>query len=446
MRHTLFLALCWLLLSGMLVEAASIDLRIELDDSSQQIKVGDEFLLKVTAGPSGTRILSATAVFSSGNENIEFVNDPSLTTSGTLFTPLDLNQIVSGEWVMSGTSSSGSAVTVGTANARLGKIKVRAKASGPVMLQLNTAASEFSESLRAQHTVNPIQQDTITIGGAAPPPPPPPPASDLPLTLTSSAFSNNGVIPGKYTCTDYNREEGTGMNPPLTISNIPAGTESMVLIMDDLDAVTGQNEFVHWVIWNIPVSGNSAVITENTIPAGAFQGDNGYSQQRYAGPCPPTDGRVHHYRFRVYALDATASELLTTASSLSKSGLLFEMGVTDEQTNTFQPPVLGMAQLTGQYSILITDEELPAEPVEPSPPPPTPPPILPATEESGECSSDNQCGGGLHCIAGKCNSILLKIKDILNNMGNRYPTALQKVSAIAGVLKEYFTGASRIVP
>ena len=51
------------------------------------------------------------------------------------------------------------------------------------------------------------------------------------MDLKSTAFENNGQIPAKYTC------DGEDVNPSLEISNIPVGIKSLVLIMDDLDAL-----------------------------------------------------------------------------------------------------------------------------------------------------------------------------------------------------------------
>ena len=109
-----------------------------------------------------------------------------------------------------------------------------------------------------------------------------------PLTVNSSAFENNTLIPAKYTC------DGADVNPPLTVKGIPEGTKSLVLIVDDPDAVTGM--WVHWVVWNIPPTGN---IAEDAVPG--TEGLSTYRQQAYGGPCPPYG--THRYFFKVYALD-----------------------------------------------------------------------------------------------------------------------------------------------
>ena len=50
------------------------------------------------------------------------------------------------------------------------------------------------------------------------------------MTLTSPAFEQGGQIPSKYTC------EGDDVSPPLAWDGVPAGTKSLVLIIDDPDA------------------------------------------------------------------------------------------------------------------------------------------------------------------------------------------------------------------
>jgi len=112
------------------------------------------------------------------------------------------------------------------------------------------------------------------------------------LRITSPAFDANNMIPSKYTCT------GQGINPEINISDIPAKTKTLALIMDDPDAPNGG--FVHWVMYNIPVQSN---INENSAPG--TEGNNGKKENKYAGPCPPSG--THHYHFKVYALDADLS-------------------------------------------------------------------------------------------------------------------------------------------
>jgi Raf kinase inhibitor-like YbhB/YbcL family protein len=111
------------------------------------------------------------------------------------------------------------------------------------------------------------------------------------MQITSSAFNDNESIPAVYTC------KGQGINPPLAIAGVPAQAKSLVLIMHDPDAPSG--DYSHWLVWNI--SPQTTTITENSAPAGAVEGPNGSGNNKYAGPCPPSG--THHYKFDLYALD-----------------------------------------------------------------------------------------------------------------------------------------------
>ena len=108
------------------------------------------------------------------------------------------------------------------------------------------------------------------------------------LKLISTVFSHNGHIPPLYTC------EGKNINPPLKVENIPEGTKTLALIVEDPDAPRGT--FDHWIMWNI--SPNEA-IAENSNPG--ISGTNSFGKTGYGGPCPPSG--EHRYFFRVFALD-----------------------------------------------------------------------------------------------------------------------------------------------
>jgi Raf kinase inhibitor-like YbhB/YbcL family protein len=108
------------------------------------------------------------------------------------------------------------------------------------------------------------------------------------LSVTSPAFKDKDPIPAKYTC------QGQNVNPPLAIGNIPEGTKSLVLIIEDPDAPGAT--FNHWVVWNIPPTGS---IEENSAPG--VQGSNSAGKNSYMGPCPPSGS--HRYFFKTYALD-----------------------------------------------------------------------------------------------------------------------------------------------
>src|SRR5215212_6504362 len=84
-------------------------------------------------------------------------------------------------------------------------------------------------------------------GGGAPAGPPRLP----PLIMTSSAWEDGGVIPDKYT----QKAGPTSPSPELKWSQVPAGTQSFVLLMHDPEPVLNKGskmDITHWLVWNIP--------------------------------------------------------------------------------------------------------------------------------------------------------------------------------------------------
>ena len=109
------------------------------------------------------------------------------------------------------------------------------------------------------------------------------------MRISSPAFEDEGDVPVKYTC------DGDDLSPPLRIEDIPEGTVSLVLVMDDPDAPMGTWD--HWVAYDIePLS----EIPEG-VPELGTAGSNSWGNTGYGGPCPP--GGTHRYFFQVYALD-----------------------------------------------------------------------------------------------------------------------------------------------
>jgi len=116
------------------------------------------------------------------------------------------------------------------------------------------------------------------------------------MILESPAFENGGIIPQKYGYKNGN------ISIPLKISEIPEGTKSLALIMDDPDAMGAVGKvWVHWVLWNI--STNTKEILENSIPEDSIEGKTDFNEIGYGGPAPPD--KEHTYIFKLYALDIT---------------------------------------------------------------------------------------------------------------------------------------------
>jgi Raf kinase inhibitor-like YbhB/YbcL family protein len=123
------------------------------------------------------------------------------------------------------------------------------------------------------------------------------------LALTSTAFTDGGAIPKRYTC------EGQDISPPLAWTGVPEGTKSLVLIVDDPDAPdpkAPKRTWVHWVLYDIPAS-TTALPEGGALPAGTRQGRNDWGRTGYGGPCPPI-GR-HRYFHKLYALDGILGDL-----------------------------------------------------------------------------------------------------------------------------------------
>jgi len=114
------------------------------------------------------------------------------------------------------------------------------------------------------------------------------------MILESLAFKNGGNIPRKYGYKNGN------LSVPLKISKVPEEIKSLVLIMDDPDAMGAVGKvWVHWVLWNI--SPNTQEIIENSIPLNSIEGKNDFNEIGYGGPAPPD--KEHTYIFKLYALD-----------------------------------------------------------------------------------------------------------------------------------------------
>ncbi len=118
------------------------------------------------------------------------------------------------------------------------------------------------------------------------------------IELNSTSFKNNQEIPTKFTC------DGQDISPALSWSGVPENAKSLVLIVDDPDAiqVVGKT-FIHWNLVNLP-----ADITElpenfsvDKYPS-AKELKNSSGKEKYMGPCPPK-GQKHRYFFTLFAMD-----------------------------------------------------------------------------------------------------------------------------------------------
>jgi Raf kinase inhibitor-like YbhB/YbcL family protein len=157
-----------------------------------------------------------------------------------------------------------------------------------------------------------------------------------PMTLTTTAFTDGGVIPAKYT------QAGEQVSPALTWTNTPPGTVTFVLHMHDLEVARNRttDDQLHWLVWNIP--GTATGLPEG-VPQGADRPDGSHqvsaSGPVYRGPGAPAAGPPHHYTFEILALDtkldvAAAADAFETRANVMKA---------------LQGHVLGRAVLMGLF-------------------------------------------------------------------------------------------------
>jgi Raf kinase inhibitor-like YbhB/YbcL family protein len=123
-----------------------------------------------------------------------------------------------------------------------------------------------------------------------------PPAT---ISLTSSAFENNAPIPRQYTA------DGQDISPPLSWNYLPTGAVSLALIVDDPDA-PGAAPFCHWLLADIPPALPGILQGAQYLPPTVIAGVNDFGKLGYSGPDPPP-GKLHHYHFRLFALDSLLS-------------------------------------------------------------------------------------------------------------------------------------------
>lgn len=151
------------------------------------------------------------------------------------------------------------------------------------------------------------------------------------MKLSSPAFADRQEIPRRHTC------EGDDSAPALQWSDVPAGAQSLALIVDDPDApdpAAPRMTWVHWVVFDIPPAAAALPDGGRPLPAGTHEGLNDWKRAGYGGPCPPV-GR-HRYFFKLYALD---SRLAPSLQRPTKAQL----------ERAMQGHVLATAQLMGTY-------------------------------------------------------------------------------------------------
>jgi Raf kinase inhibitor-like YbhB/YbcL family protein len=148
------------------------------------------------------------------------------------------------------------------------------------------------------------------------------------LQLKSPAFAEGSTIPRKYT------RDGDNVSPPLQWSGAPRGTRSFALLCEDPDAPSGT--FRHWAVANIPSDKNALSEGLGQDTDGCDVAANDFGRAAYDGPAPPRGHGLHHYHFRLAALDVEAIPVSPDESAT-------------ELWNAVRPHIVAEAQTVGTY-------------------------------------------------------------------------------------------------
>lgn len=148
------------------------------------------------------------------------------------------------------------------------------------------------------------------------------------LEVKSPAFAEGSAIPRKYT------GDGENISPPLQWSGAPRGTRSFALICEDPDAPSGT--FRHWAIANIHAHENGLSEGFGETVDGCTFGRNDFGRAAYDGPLPPVGHGLHHYHFRLAALDVEEIDASEDATA-------------EELWGAVRPHILAEAETVGTY-------------------------------------------------------------------------------------------------
>lgn len=142
-----------------------------------------------------------------------------------------------------------------------------------------------------------------------------------PIIMTTNAFEDGGVIPAKFV-------GQMGVSPELKWTQVPPGTQSLVLLMHDPEPSLNRSllDVTHWLVWNIP--GTSTGLQEGVAAAAELPDGTRQVSLRsngYMGPGAPA-GPYHHYTFELFAVDtkvdvpqATSQQAADTRAAVMKA-------------------------------------------------------------------------------------------------------------------------------
>jgi hypothetical protein len=190
--------------------------------------------------------------------------------------------------------------------------------SAPSSASATSSAASSSVSASASASGSPVP-----VASATPNPnDSPTPLPSVPgFSLTTAAFHTDGVIPARFTC------DGRDVSPAMAWTGTPAGTQWLVLIVDDLDA----HNFTHWIAYAIAPGTTRLAEGAGAASSQLAQGTNDFGKVGWGGPCPPSG--THRYVFTLYALAAPlglsgAPDAKTVHAALAKAQILGKASIT----------------------------------------------------------------------------------------------------------------------
>lgn len=134
------------------------------------------------------------------------------------------------------------------------------------------------------------------------------------INITSSGIEN-GYIADRFGKFGEQKMEGVPTRSlPIQWSNLPEGTKSIALVMQDYDAIPVCGfSWIHWLVVDIDPARTGLEEDASRTDSSLIQGKNSLASkqvcgdqpdhitQYYGGPRPPD--KDHEYEVRVYALD-----------------------------------------------------------------------------------------------------------------------------------------------
>lgn len=155
------------------------------------------------------------------------------------------------------------------------------------------------------------------------------------MKIISPSFKNNEPLDIAFAYFDCG---GKNLSPELRWSEVPERTKSFVLICDDPNGPKANEPFVHWLVYDIPGTTTKLAQGESFQSISAHQGMTDFRQSHYNGPYPPKGSGMHHYHFKLYALDI---EQLAVNNNSEKATIIKAM----------QGHVLAQAEIIGLFEI-----------------------------------------------------------------------------------------------